>query len=71
MFADYKRKLITDSRQDWTLISAIESSGYTNIQISRALDTCDPMDYHITVIATLANLLENEEALIEEFIGLH
>lgn len=52
MYADYSRKLNTDVKQDWILISASEEQGVTFLQVSRPFDTCDPHDYPITVINT-------------------
>lgn len=39
-----------DTRQDWTLHEAWESSTQTFLSFSRAFDTCDPQDYPISVI---------------------
>lgn len=33
-----------DESQDWTLISASESDGHTQLQFSRKLNTCDEDD---------------------------
>ena len=49
-FADFRATPPIDAQQDWELTGAEEENGYTTLQFTRKLLTCDDRDLEIKVI---------------------
>ena len=56
-FAEGRYRPPIDKSQDWFLISGEEQGGFTALEFSRNLTTCDPRDLEIKVHNIIAVLL--------------
>ena len=48
-FADFRATPTVDPQQDWTLLGAEEENGYTIVEFTRKLVTCDDRDLDVRV----------------------